>query len=340
MVKVKKSPFGAVCGRESYLYTVENEKLSVSFCDYGCTLTRLVFKGKNGVSHDCAIGYGRPSEYASGTSFIGATVGRYAGRIANARFSLNGKEYLLSKNDGGNHLHGGFGKRFWSAEQIESGVRFSLISPDGDEGFPGELKVSVTAELDGYVLRLTYEAESAADTVVNLPNHTYFNLSGGDVCDHYLRIYSARYAELGEGMIPTGRMLPVKGTPLDFTNERRIGEALSSSSLYDAGGIDHSFILGTNALHNAAEISCTENNLRILCRTTQPSVHIYTANFLQDDAVGKDRNGMPLKQYGGICLETQHLPDSPNKSCFPSTILRKGERYREVTEFEISHDDQ
>ena len=335
MATVKKSPFGVVYGREAYLYTIENEKLSVSFCDYGCTLTRLVFKGKNGASYDCAIGYGRPSEYASGTSLIGATVGRYAGRIANARFSLNGREYQLEKNDGENHLHGGFSKRFWSAEPAENGVRFSLISADGDEGFPGELNVCVTAELDGYVLRLTYEAESDADTVVNLTNHTYFNLSGGDVRDHFLRVCSARYAELGEGMIPTGRLLKVNGTPLDFTNERRIGDALSFPSLNDAGGIDHSFILGTSGLHNAAEISCPENDLRILCRTTQPSVHIYTGNYLQDDAVGIDRSGKPLVQYGGICLETQHLPDSTNKSSFPSTILRKGDRYREVTEYEV-----
>lgn len=333
---VDKTPFGFVNGRQATLYTLRSDEACVSICDLGCTLTGFTVSDRRGRPTDIVRSYADAADYEEGSSSLGATVGRYAGRIGGARFSLGDKEFLLEKNDGENHLHGGFGKRFWSVEQIDDKLRFTLLSPDMDEGFPGELSVSVTAELSGRRLRLTYEAVCDAPTVLNLTNHAYFNLAGsGDSLGLYLRVRSDRYAELGSGMIPTGRLLPVAGTTLDFTSEKRIGDVVYDGSLAKTCGLDHSFALENNGeLREAAELFCPETGLRLICRTTQPTVHIYTANFLHLDSVGVDKNGERLSRYGAVCLETQHFPDSPNRPEFPSTALRPGERFREVTEYE------
>ena len=333
----EQSGFGRVKGRPASLYTLRSAEACVSLCDFGCTLTGFTVADRRGRPVDIVRSYADAAGYEAGSSCLGATVGRYAGRMGGASFSLDGKEFLLEKNDGENHLHGGFGKRFWSVEQAGEGLRFSLVSPDMDESFPGELHVSVTAELFCRRLRLTYEAVCDAPTVLNLTNHSYFNLNGcGDALGLYLRVNSYFYAELGPGMIPTGKLLPVADTPLDFTGELRIGDMILDDRLAPVGGIDHSFALPADSvLHNAAELFAPESGLRLICRTTQPTVHVYTANFLHLDSVGVDKNGEPLQRYGGICLETQHFPDSPNRVEFPSTVLRPGERYREVTEYEV-----
>ncbi|MBR3381790.1 MAG: galactose mutarotase [Clostridia bacterium] len=332
MTNIFEDLFGSVRGRAAKLYTLENGLLTVRVTDFGACVTDIIVPLPGGGSHNAVLGYPDASFYGRGSCFLGACVGRYAGRIGGAGFSLNGKTFSLAKNDGGNHLHGEWSKRFWEAETTADGVRFTLVSPDGDEGFPGKVKASVLYELSGGALRLTYETETDAPTFVNLTNHSYFNL-GGATEKHLLTVHAERYAEVGPGLIPTGELPGVGGTTLDHRSARPVGEAISAPELTATRGLDHSFILEGKGLREAARLHSPETGLTLICRTTQPSVHVYTAGFLDGDAVGISRTGAPLARYGGVCLETQHLPDSPNKPSFPTTLLKPGEPLREVTEF-------
>ncbi|MCR5809337.1 MAG: galactose mutarotase [Clostridiales bacterium] len=329
--------FGMSGGAQAKLYTLSSEGMSVCFTDLGCSLTSLLVPDRFGCMRDVALGYGSAAGYMAGSSFVGATVGRYAGRIGGARFSLGERSFELEKNDGENHLHGGFGKRLFAAEEIRGGVKFSLVSPDMDEGFPGRLELSVSVTLKGRALRLVYEAVSDADTFINITNHSYFNLNGrGDIAGHVLRVNAKRYAELGPGNIPTGELLSVRGTPFDFTSRRPLMEAIADPALASTRGLDHSFALENEGrLVKACELISPDSGIRLSCRTTQPSVHIYTAGFLDGDRAPFDKNGHGFERHGGVCLETQHFPDSPNKKEFPSTLLKAGETYREITEFEF-----
>ena len=331
MTDVFEKSFGAVSGREAKLFVLDSGALSVGMLDYGCTLAFVRIPARDGETVNAVLGYPDAEGYSLGTSCIGATVGRFAGRIGGARFTLDGKEYLLERNDGENHLHGGFHKRFYDAVRIENGVRFTLVSPDMDEGFPGELAFTVSVTLEGSVLRFEYEAASSRDTVINITNHSYFNLEGGgDVRGHILRVNAESFAELGPGMIPTGRLLPVSGTALDFTSPRAIGDISSCEELSLPGGLDHSFALENGgALAECARLYSEKTGVGLVCRTTQPCVHIYTGNFVQLDGAAA------FPKNGGVCLETQHFPDSPNRPEFPAAHLRAGERFREVTEYEF-----
>lgn len=331
MTTVRSKAFGSVSGREARLFSIDNGALRAEVTDLGASLAGLYIHDEGGLSSNLVCGYDDASGYFEGTSSVGATVGRYAGRIGNARFTLDGKEYPLEKNDGENHLHGGFNKRSWEAETVENGVRFSLLSPSGDEGFPGELAVSVKYELEDRTLRLSYEAEAKAPTIVNLTNHSYFSLSGhGPVGGHILTVCADRFAGTDAALIPTGRLLPVRGTELDFTRPRILYPVLTSPFLAGTRGLDHSFILPEGeGLKHAAELYSPVTGIRLICRTTQPTVHVYTAGFLDLDASGR------FPRHGGVCLETQHLPDSPNKPGFPTTVLRPGEKFGEITEYEI-----
>ena len=321
MITITTTEFGKVNGRKALLFHIGNERLGVCVTDFGAALARLYVSDGSGLRRNVVLGYGNASGYAAGTSGVGATVGRYAGRIGGARFTLGGREYLLEKNDGENHLHGGFGQRFWDAEITENGVRFTLLSPDGDEGFPGGLRISSCYELFGSMLRLTYEAQAEAPTVLNPTNHAYFNLAGGgDIGRHVLTLTPDTYAELDGANIPTGRLLPVHGTCFDFTSPRELGETV----------IDHSFIVKGDGLSEAARLYSPESGIALVCRTTRPTVHVYTADYLHLDA------GAEFSKRGGVCLETQHLPDSPNKAEFPGTVLKPGEEYREMTEYTFS----
>ena len=319
MTNIFETEYGRVSGRGARLFHLENEFMRICVTDYGAALTGIFLHAADGRTINAVLSCPDAGGYERGSSSIGATVGRYAGRIANARFSLDGKEFLLEKNDGENHLHGGFNKRFWDSETIADGVRFTLVSADGDEGFPGELCVGVSYELIGSKLRLSYSAETDSATVLNLTNHSYFNLAGGgDISSHMLRLAPDEYAELDSENIPTGRFENVRGTRFDFTEARPIGSTV----------IDHSFILNNGgALCEAARLYCPETGLGLICLTDQPTVHVYTADYVQLDTGGV------FPKRGGVCLETQHLPDSPNKPCFPSVILRKGERFESITEF-------
>lgn len=332
---VISNDFGFALGRAAKLFTISDGDLSVSVTDFGATITDIVFEGKNGPVH-AVLGYPSAEGYAKSSSFLGATVGRYAGRIGGAAFTLNGKRYHLDKNDGENYLHGGFSKRFWDAEASGNAVRFTLVSPDGDTGFPGRLTAGVTISVSNSVLRIEYDAAAEKDTPVNLTNHSYFNLNGGgDVSGHLLSAGAFEYAELGEGNIPTGRILPVGGTALDFRSRRPLAEAISDASLKTTRGVDHSFIIPGEGLREAARLCSYESGILMINRTTKPTVHIYTAGFLDLDTGGLLSNGEAPSSHAGICFETQSLPDSPNKPTFPSTILKAGESLQEIAEFEF-----
>ena len=333
MVSISEKSFGYALGREASLFTLSSGSLAVSLTDLGAAIVSVFARDKYGLARNVVLGYEGASGYASGTSSLGATVGRYAGRIGGSRFTLHGKEYLLSPNDGENHLHGGFPLRFFEAEKTENGVRFSLESPEGDEGFPGALALSVSYELDGSTLRIIWEAVSGADTHLNITNHAYFNLEGGGTAgEHLLSVNADAYAEVGAGLIPTGRLKLLAGSPLDFRAPDRLKRAIEDGRLSSTRGLDHSFILRGEAgkMREAARLFSEKTGILLICRTTQPTVHIYTAGFLYLDASGL------FPRWGGVCLETQHLPDSPNKPAFPPTLLRAGETFREETEYEFA----
>lgn len=332
-MKLTVTDFGKINGRAAKLYTIAGESLAVSVTDFGAAITDIAAAGKNGPVH-AALGYPSAEGYLKGASCVGATVGRYAGRIGGAAFSLNGKRYELAKNDGENHLHGGFSKRFWDAEPIENGVIMTLLSPDGDEGFPGGLEVSARFEVIKNTLRVTYSARAKGDTVVNLTNHSYFDLNGrGSAANHELTVNADEFAELGPGNIPTGRLLPVCGTALDFSRPRRLSDAIDDPRLAVTRGLDHSFLIPGGGLREAARLYSPESGVTLVCLTSAPTVHIYTAGFLHIDGGGVFANGETPASHAGVCLETQFLPDSPNKPGFPSTLLRAGETRTVVTEY-------
>lgn len=330
MVKFIEKSFGFANGREARLFRLDSPCLSVSFTDFGAAIADITVRDRNGKPRSVVLGYPDAAGYAAGSCFIGAAVGRYAGRIGGAAFTLGGKEFRLPANDGRNHLHGGFSKRFYEVEKLPDGLRFDLVSPDGDEGFPGELRFSLKVSLYENTLRLEYGAEADADTVVNFTNHSYFNLNGGgSIRGHRLKLFADEYAETDAELIPTGRRLPVRGTAYDFTEGKPISEMLAA--LPD--GLDTSFVLPSGGgMQTAAELYSEESGIRMLCRTTQPTVHIYTAGVPAPPSDPPLRGDHPPR-FGGICFETQHLPDSPNKPGFPSTVLKKGERFFEATEF-------
>ena len=321
--------FGSAFGREARLFTVSDGDISASFTDLGAALVSLRFCGRETV-----LGYGSAEGYALGSSSLGATVGRYAGRIENARFTLGGREYRLPANDGPNHLHGCFAKRFFDVEASRDGLIFRLESPDGEDGFPGRLSLCVRAGLEGSSLRLAYEARTDSETVLNITNHSYFNLNGGGtVHGHRLRLFSDRFAEVREGLIPTGRLVPTSETVFDFTEERPLSGVLSSEEVKTTRGLDHSFYLPGEGLKRAAELYSPDTGVRMTVLTTQPTVHVYTAGFLDLDEAGLPVNGAPAARHGGVCLETQHFPNSPNIKEFPGTELGKGDVYSEETIF-------
>ncbi len=314
--------------------------LQVSVLTYGATLQAIQFREK-----DMILGYDCLQDYLEGKgSYQGATVGRYANRIAGGRFSLNGVEYTLACNDGKNHLHGGnagFDKKVWTSQVLSDGdapaVRLSIVSEDGEEGYPGRLDVAVTMTVTAEnVLRLAYEARSDKDTVVNLTNHAYFNLNGwdgGDIRDTKLTVYADSITEADEGLIPTGRLLPVEGTPFDFRNGKAIGEALDADhpQILCAGGIDHNFVLGTDrSRRHAVHAVSPRSGIELDCYTDLPGIQIYTANALNETA---GKGGVKLYKNQGFCLETQFFPDSPNRQAFPSAALKAGELFASVTEY-------
>jgi len=333
--KVEKAFFGMTPEGDSItLFTLKNERdIVVKIMNYGGIITEIHTPDKNGKLGNITLGFDNLDQYLAGHPNFGALIGRYGNRIANARFSLDGETYQLAANNGNNSLHGGvkgFDDVVWEPEVISCDVRAALqlsyLSPDGEEGFPGNLKVVVTYELLMDQLFITYEAETDKATPVNLTNHAYFNLSGeGTILDHILYINASRYTPVNEELIPTGEIANVEGTPFDFRKPTVIGERFDQLVGVPVG-YDHNFVLDESdeKLTLAAKGMDPNSGRYLEVSTTEPGVQFYTGNFLDGTLSSGD---FTYVQHAGFCLETQHFPDSPNQENFPSTILRPGEKY-------------
>ena len=340
---VGKRVFGTLGnGRPVHIYTLANSNgVEARITNYGGALASLEVPDRHGRMGNVVLGYDTLEEYIGDGNYFGCIVGRYANRIAGGRFSLNGVEYRLARNDGVNHLHGGvrgFNKVLWEAQEAEreDGVGLSLayLSRHGEEGYPGCLSVRVLYLLiEEDELRVEYSARAHGDTVVNLTHHSYFNLAGaGDVLGHVLTIYADRFTPVDETLIPTGELRPVKDTPMDFTEAKAIGADIDADyeQLRLGKGYDHNWVLneGGGPLAPAARVYEPATGRAMEVYTTEPGVQLYTGNYL-DSVAGK--GGRKYGRRGGLCLEAQHFPDSPNRPEFPSTILRAGETYTQTT---------
>jgi aldose 1-epimerase len=343
--RIEKQPFGALPdGTPVSLFTLGGGGLSAAVTDYGGAVVSLRVPDAAGALADVVLGFDRLDGYlARGNPYFGCIVGRYGNRIGGGRFALDGREHVLARNDGPNHLHGGlrgFDKVVWSARP-RSGAGGPALelrhrSPDGDEGYPGDLAVTVTYTLLADALRIDYEATTDRPTPVNLTNHSYFDLddgAGGTILDHELTLHAARFTPVGPGLIPTGELRAVEGTPLDFRAPARVGERieLSDPQLAAAGGYDHNWIVDGSGPEPrpCARLRGPRSGRVMEVLTTEPGVQFYSGNFLDGTLRGK--GGRPYPRRSGLCLETQHFPDSPNHTGFPSTVLRPGERYRSTT---------
>lgn len=327
-------------GRAVTLYRMENVAGGVlELLDYGCTVRAICVPDRAGKLVDVALGYDTIAEYEAGDGYLGAVIGRYGNRLGHAQFVLNGKTYPVAKNDGENHLHGGnvgFDKYIWDASVTDDGrVSFTRCSPDGEEGYPGALYVKVTyAWSDDNALTISYGATTDADTVLNLTNHTYFNLAGGgSVLDEELTVHADAFLENDEGCLPTGNILPVQGTPFDFNAAKAIGRDIEAEcvQLKNAGGYDHNFLVGeAGVTKEVAVLYAPSTGIGMRVTTTTPGMQVYSGNFLTERA-GKD--GARFGRRDAVCLETQFYPDSPAHPAFPSAVLHKGETYAQQTTY-------
>ncbi|MGB2642587.1 MAG: aldose epimerase family protein [Candidatus Acidiferrum sp.] len=345
---VDKSTFGKLAdGTEVEAYTLYNARgASAKVITYGATLTELHVPDKNGKMGDVVLGFDNLEGYSEGPHpFFGATIGRYGNRIARGKFTLDGKEYQLAINNAPNSLHGGpngFDKRVWKAEPLKvndgAAVRFTYLSKDGEENYPGNLHVSVVYTLtNANELKLQYSAETDKDTVVNLTNHSYFNLSGtgeGNILKYVLYLNADKYTPVDSTLIPTGEIASVANTPLDFRKPTEIGAHIGE--IQGIGGYDHNFVLNgkTGTLRLAARVTDPASGRVMEVWTTQPGVQFYSAIGLNGSIKGK--GGVAYEKYGAICLETQHFPDSPNHPNFPSTVLKPGEHFHSETIYKFS----
>ena len=320
--------------------TLKSGAMSCSVITYGGAVRTLTVPDRSGKGVDVALGFDTLEDYRRQDKFMGALVGRYANRIGGARFTLNGKTYSLPANDGANQLHGGpegFDKKLWSVEELsDDSVKLSLRSPDGEGGYPGELAVTVVYTLSGGALTIDYSAMSDRDTVCNLTNHTYFNLSGhdsGPAAGQFIQLFAGRYTPAAAGLIPTGVLAPVDGTPMDLRPAQRIGEHIDDpfDQLSMAGGYDHNWAIdgwdGTPRF--AARLWSPDTGIVMETLTTLPGVQFYSGNSMDGCPAGK--GGASYGRRSGVCLETQYFPDSPNQPSFPSATLRAGERYQSKT---------
>lgn len=339
------NPFGISNGEEVSVVTLGDESISCDVLSFGATLQSLTVKNREGKDLDIVLGYDSLEEYAAQDGYLGATVGRFANRIAKGCFSLNGKEYSLAINNGPNHLHGGlrgFSHRVWNVEKLsDKSVTFSITSHDGDENYPGNLTVNVTYTLADNALSIRYEAISDADTLCNLTNHSYFNLAGhdsGSVLKHEIKINAQFFTPTDADSIPTGELLTVEGTPMDFRSYTKIGEGIDSDyvHLVQGKGYDHNYVLDglMNELRTAAWARSNESGIMMQVDTTLPGVQFYTANYI--DAGRRGKGGALYGPRHGFCLETQFFPDSPNHPTFPSAVLKAGERYEHCTIYRFS----
>jgi aldose 1-epimerase len=350
---VTKSPFGTLPdGRAVDLYTLTNGGVTVRVITYGAIVQSIDTPDRHGKASNISLGFPDLAGYvanntaASGTTYFGATIGRYANRIANAQFTLDGVTYHLPANNGTNTLHGGpggFHTKLWGATSSSGpdgpSVRLTYTSPDGEEGFPGTLNVAVTYTLtDAGALKIDYQATTDKATVINLTNHSYFNLAGegsGDTYRQLLRLDASSYTPIDANLIPTGQIAPVAGTPLDFRSLTPIGARIRDSfeQLVLAHGYDHNFVIdrpkGGNSLTEAALAVDPRSGRTLKVLTTEPGIQFYSGNFLDGSLVGT--SGTTYRQGDGFTLETQHYPNSPNQDSFPTTVLRPGETFSSET---------
>jgi aldose 1-epimerase len=346
--RVARRPFGSLPdGRTVELFTITNANgIEVRAMTYGGIIVSLRVPDRQGKLDDVVLGYDTAAAYAKNDPYFGAIIGRYGNRIAKGQFTLLGKTYKLATNNGPNHLHGGikgFDKAIWPGEPFEKegafGVVFTYTSPDGEEGYPGTLKVRVTYTLnDRNELAVDYRATTDQPTIVNLTQHTYFNLAGQgvrDILGHQLQLNADRFTPVDATLIPTGELASVAGTPFDFRRPTAIGARIDGDSeqLKNGHGYDHNWVLnGTGSgLRLAARVVEPTTGRTLEVSTTEPGVQFYTGNFLDGTITGKE--GRVYKRRFGFCLETQHFPDSPNHATFPSTTLSPGEEYTSKTVF-------
>jgi len=334
MKSIVKTSFGQTPdGAAVDLYTITNPNgASVAISTYGGTVVSLNVKDKAGKLGDVVIGFNTLAGYLGEHPYFGALIGRYGNRIAKGKFSLNGTSYNLAINNSPNALHGGlkgFSRQVWQAKEVgENGLELTYVSRDGEEGYPGKLTVTV-----GYTftpaneLRIEYTATTDADTVANLTNHSYFNLGGlENNLTHQLEIYADRFTPVDAGLIPTGELRPVKGTPFDFTTPHAIGERIDADEeqMKLGSGYDHNFVFTKHdgQLNLVAKVSEPTSGRVMEVLTTEPGVQFYTGNFL--DGTLKGKAGRPIQRRAALCLETQHFPDSPNQPKFPTTVIEAG----------------
>jgi aldose 1-epimerase len=342
-------PYGTLAdGQEVEEYTLTNANgMEVKIITYGGIISSIRVPDRNGELANVALGFDNLGDYETRNPYFGNITGRYANRIANARFTLDGTEYTLAANNGPNTLHGGtvgFDKRVWQATTVEGdgevGVELTYLSPDGEEGYPGNLAVSVTYTLtDDNELRMDYRATTDAPTVVNLTNHAYFNLAGegtGSIYDHILMINADTYTPVDATLIPTGELAPVEGTPFDFRAAKPIGPGQRSAheQIVLGRGYDHNFVLNRADMEDtsmmlAARVYEPDSGRFLEVWTTEPGIQFYAGNFLDGTLIGT--SGHLYRQSDGFALETQHFPDSPNQPDFPSTVLNPGETYETTT---------
>jgi aldose 1-epimerase len=340
-----RAPFGTLPGGESVeIFTLTNANgVELKAIGYGGIITSLKVPDRSGKLDDIVLGFDRLDDYLKDHPFFGAIIGRYGNRIAKGQFTLDGQTYKLATNNGPNHLHGGtkgFDKVPWKVEPAgKNALTFSRVSADGEEGYPGNLRVQVTYTLtDKNELQVDYLATTDKATPVNLTQHSYFNLAGqasGDILGHQLMLNADRYTPVDETLIPTGKLAPVAGTPFDFTKPTAIGARINNADpqLKNGQGYDHNWVLNRKGagLQLAARVIEPKTGRTMEISTTEPGIQFYSGNFLDGKLTGK--GGAVYKHRTGFCLETQHFPDSPNQPSFPSTILKPGQEYRSRTVF-------
>jgi len=350
MNAIQISDYGVTANGDSIkTYTLTNKNgMTAKIINYGGIITSLTAPNKDGKYEDVVLGYTKPEDYFNGNPYyFGALIGRYGNRIANAKFTLDGKEFNIDKNDGPNSLHGGkegFFSKVWTAEIVKDAqlppLKLTYVSADGEEGYPGKLTATVTYTLtDDDALEIAYEAETDKATVVNLTQHSYFNLSGNftnPITDHELQIKADKFLPVDATLIPTGVQQDVKGTAFDFTTAKPIGKDIEAAEeqLKLGKGYDHNWILNGSGMRNIATVYHAASGRVMEVSTDQPGVQFYSGNFL--DAKYDTKTGGKNEFRTGLCLETQHFPDSPNQPSFPTTVLKPGEKYATKTIYKFS----
>jgi len=336
-----------VDGKTAGLYFLNNSNLTAAITNYGARVVSLIVPDKNGSPTDVVLGYDSIGKYLyQPDTYFGGIVGRYGNRIAKGKFKLNGKEYALYKNNGPNTLHGGrrgFDAVVWAARKLDtSTLQLTYLSKDGEEGYPGNLQVTVIYHLSEHGLSIEYDATTDKETVLNLTNHSYFNLNGqgsGTINDHILRIHAIHYTPVDPTLIPTGRIDPVDGTPLDFRLPNTIGARINDSAnqqIKFGRGYDHNFVLDDpidprDHLRIAADVRADQSGITMTVMTDQPGIQFYSGNFMQ--GTNPLKGGKTDGYRTAFCLETQHYPNSPNEPSFPTTVLKPGEKYHSTTVF-------